>query len=453
MKSLTTQPQPIPGAMIPLPRASRQPRPDSHVLALEEVRVHGLEHLVVIGAGLLVAGLLGWASLTHLPEVAVGLGEVVPSTAAAPVQHLEGGIVSAVMVEEGELVVPGQPILQLNGATADTEMRQARLKLESLQLQARRLIAAADGNMAGLAAPVPGLFVAPQQAALDARLRLLADKRTILVEQAAQRRNELTVLAGQISALEGQIALYAGELATREELARSGLATRVAVLEATRLLLSARAERERLAGQRGSTRSALAEAEARIAELQSTAVDEARQEAARVALDIAETAEALRRLEDRADRVVLRAPIGGVLRGLAVHRPGAVLPPGGLVAEIMPQDMALVADVRLSPRDIGFIAVGQPVNLKVQAFDYARFGTIGGQVERISPGTFLDEHKQPHYRARIRLSQQHVGHDPRLARLTAGMTLQADITTGAKTVLQYLLKPIYSAMAASFHER
>jgi HlyD family type I secretion membrane fusion protein len=182
-------------------------------------------------------------------------------------------------------------------------------------------------------------------------------------------------------------------------------------------------------------------------------VDEARQEAARVALDIAETTEVVRKLEDRAERIMLRAPIGGVVRGLAVHRAGTVLPPGGLVAEIMPQDTQLVADVRLMPRDIGFIEVGQPVHVKVQAFDYARFGSVEGQVERVSAGTFLDEQRQPHYRARIALKQQHVGHDPRHAQLVAGMTVQADITTGTKTVLQYLLKPIYSAMAASFHER
>jgi HlyD family type I secretion membrane fusion protein len=217
--------------------------------------------------------------------------------------------------------------------------------------------------------------------------------------------------------------------------------------------MNAEAEHKRLSGQYASAQRSLAEAEARIAETQSVAVDEARQEGARVALEIAETAEIVRKLEDRVERVVLRAPVSGTLRGLAVHRPGTVLPPGGLVAEIMPQDTPLVADVRLQPRDIGFIEVGQPVHLKVQAFDYTRFGTIDGTVERVSAGTFFDEQRQPYYRARIALSQQYVGDNPRHTRLSPGMTVQADITTGTKTVLQYLLKPIYSAMAGSFHER
>lgn len=458
-----------------LPRASRVQRPDAHVVALEELRVQGLERAVVLGTGLLVAATLTWASLTRVPEIAVGAGEIAPAVALAPVQHLEGGIVNEVLVTEGELVTADQPILRMNDAAAQAELAQARLRLESLQMQSQRLTAAADGNLSGvefgkrqgtayaaaggameggnvsLLAPSP--FAAPQRAALEARLRSLADRVEVLKEQVAQRRNDLATMSGQITALQEQMNLHSRELGIREELARNGLTTRLSVLEAQRLFMSTKAEHERLTGQLLSAQRSLAESEARVAEAQSNAIDEARQEAARVALEIAETAEVVRKLEDRAERTLVRAPISGVVRGLNVHRPGAVLQPGGLVAEIMPQDTVLVADVRLTPRDIGFIQVGQAVHLKVQAFDYSRFGSVDGVVERVSAGTFLDEQRQPHYRARIRLNQQYVGHNPQMAQLAVGMTVQADITTGEKTVLQYLLKPIYSATAASFHER
>lgn len=450
---LSLPPEAAPVAAPVLPRASRHPRPDSHVLALEEVRVHGLERAVVLGAALLVAVALGWAAITRVPEVALGRGDLVPMASPAPVQHLEGGIVAEVLVLEGDTVEAGQPLLRMNDVAMRAELEQARLRLESLQMQAQRLAAAAEGGASGMPPLPAGTFLLPQRAALEARLRALADRRAVLREQVAQRRSDLATLARQAAALEQQMALHARELGTREDLARSGLTTRLAVLEARRLLMGATAERDRLRGQHVAAQRALAEAEARITELQSTAADEARQEAARVALEIAETAEAVRRLEERAERTLLRAPISGILRGLAVHRPGTVLQPGMLVGEIMPLEAALVADVRLAPRDIGFIAPGQPVHVKVESFDYARFGTVAGRVERISAGTFLDEQRQPHYRARIALEQQHVGHDARHARLAAGMTVQADITTGTKTVLQYLLKPIYSAMAASFHER
>jgi HlyD family type I secretion membrane fusion protein len=461
--------------MAPLPRASRQPRPDSHVLALEELRIYSLERAVVLGTGLLVTATLSWAALTHVPEVAIGVGDLAPTVAPAPVQHFEGGIVTEVLVHEGDVVEAGQPLLRMNDAAAQAELSQARLRLESLQLQSQRLTAAAEGNIMAMelrgregtasitVADASGegsmpslttsLFVGPQRAALDARLRSLSDRIAVLHEQVAQRRSELVTLSGQISAVQEQMALHSKELGIREELARNGLTTRLAVLEAQRLMMSSKAEHERLNGQHATALRSLAEAEARISEMQSAAVDDARQEAARVALDIAETAEAVRKLEDRAERTLLRAPAPGVLRGLAVHRPGTVLPPGGLIAEVMPQDAPLVADVRIMPRDIGFIEVGQPVHVKVQAFDYARYGAVDGIVERVSAGTFLDEQRQPHYRVRVALKQQHVGRDPGKAQLVPGMTVQADITTGNKTVLQYLLKPIYSAMSASFHER
>lgn len=446
---LPASPPPSPA----LPRASRVPRPDSHVLALEEVRVQGLERAVVFGTALLVAAALCWAAVTRVPEMAMGTGEIAPPVAPAPVQHLEGGIVDAVLAAEGDMVEAGQPILRMSGVAARAELRQAEARLEALRLQAGRLAAIAMGRAETLPLAPDGGIAAPQQAALEARLEALAGRRAVLREQVAQRQADLATLSGQILALEEQVALHGMELGTREELARGGLTTRLAVLEARRLLMNATAERDRLRGQHASTARALAEAEARILDLQAGAADEARQDAARVALEIAETAEAVRRLADRAERTLVRAPIGGILRGLAVQRPGTVLPPGGLVAEIMPQGAPLVADVRLAPRDVGFIAPGQMVHVKVQAFDYARFGALEGRVERISAGTFLDDQRQPYYRARIALSRQHLGHDPAHARLAPGMTVQADITTGTKTVLQYLLKPIYAAAAASFQER
>jgi HlyD family secretion protein/adhesin transport system membrane fusion protein len=434
---------------IVLPPASREPRPDRHVLALEEVRFRGAERALVGGAALLLAAFLAWASVTRLPEIAVAPGEVATSVASAPVQHLEGGIVEAVLVREGETVAEGQPILRLNDTAARADLGQLRVRNAALRLQAERLAAviAGGGSFDGSA------LAAPQRAALEARLAAQADRRATLAELVAQRRSEVATLAAQASALDRQIAIFREELATRQALARDGLATRVSVLEANRMLLGAEAEHERLTGQAATAGGAMAEAEARLAELRSGWVDEARQEAARVAAEIAETDETMARLLDRAERTVLRAPSAGVVRGLAVTRPGSVVQPGALIAEIMPADATLVVEARVAPRDIGFVELGQAVTVKAQAFDFARFGTVDGTVERISAGSFLDEQKQPYWRVRVALSQAHVGQDPGFARLAPGMTVSAEVTTGRKSVLQYLLKPLYASGATAFRER
>jgi HlyD family secretion protein/adhesin transport system membrane fusion protein len=432
-----------------LPASSHAPRPDHHVLALEEVRFHRAQSTLVLGTALLLVGFLLWAAVTRLPEIAAAPGEVVTAVAAAPVQHLEGGIVEAVLVREGETVAVGQPILRLNDVAARADLGQLRVRQAALRLQAERLEAVIAGGGTLEASPL----AAPQRAALAARLASQADRQATLAELIAQRRSEIATLAAQAQSLERQITVFREELATRQALARDGLSTRIAVLEATRLLLGAEAEHERLSGQIATAGGALAEAEARFAELRSGWVDEARQEAVRIAGEIAETEETMARLQDRAERTILRAPSAGVVRGLAVTRPGSVVQPGALIAELLPADVPLLVEARITPRDIGFVEAGQPVTVKAQAFDFARFGTVDGTVERISAGAFLDEQRQPYWRARIALAQPHVGQDPGFARLAPGMTVTAEITTGQKTVLQYLLKPLYAARATAFRER
>lgn len=438
---------------VTLPEAARVPVPDRHVLALEEVRLKGTERATILGAAALALAFLGWAAVTRLPEIAVAPGQVETTLAAAPVQHLEGGIVGAVLVREGEMVAEGQPMLRLHDTAQRAELDHMRVRLSALRLQGERLAALEAGGELPLRDALAEILAGPQRAALEARLGAQAARRATLAEQIEQRRSEIATLTAQGAALERQLLIFRDEFATRQGLARDGLTTRIALLEAHRLVLGAEAERERVTGQVTTAGRALMEAQARLAELHSAMLDEGRAEAARIAQEIAETEAALGRLEDRAERMLLRAPSAGLVRGLAVTRPGSVLQPGAVVAEILPADAALLVEARITPRDIGFIVPGQPVTLKVQAFDFSRFGTVEGQVERISAGAFLDEQRQPFWRARIALAQAHVGADPGFARLAPGMTVSAEITTGWKTVLQYLLKPLHNAAATAFRER
>jgi HlyD family type I secretion membrane fusion protein len=127
-----------------------------------------------------------------------------------------------------------------------------------------------------------------------------------------------------------------------------------------------------------------------------------------------------------------------------------VVEPGGVVADIVPSEESLLAEVRVMPRDIGFVKTGQEARVKVTAYDFTRFGALEGRLETISAATYLDAQKNPYYSARIRLPAPTASE--RRA-LLPGMTVQADITTGRKTILAYLLKPIYATAEGAFHER
>lgn len=303
--------------------ASRVIAPERHILALEEIRTSRLERTLVLGGGALVFGFLLWAGLTRLPELVVAPGEVSTVIASAPVQHLEGGIVEAVMVTEGSAVTEGAPILRLNATAARADLGQLRTRAEALRLQRDRLTAVIEGG----ALPDEGLaaILGAQRAALAARLRAQANRVATLREQVAARGSKINTLSSQLRAQSKQIDILRDELETRRGLARDGLATRVAVLEMRRLLLAAEADRDRTEGQVVTARIAVAEVEARIEELRANATDEARHEAARVTQELLEVEETIARLDDRVDRTVVRAPGAGTVRGLVVTRAGGVV--------------------------------------------------------------------------------------------------------------------------------
>jgi HlyD family secretion protein/adhesin transport system membrane fusion protein len=158
-------------------------------------------------------------------------------------------------------------------------------------------------------------------------------------------------------------------------------------------------------------------------------------------------------LKDRVNRLVVRSPVAGLVQEVPLQANSGVLPPGGIVAKIVPVEGGLLVESHIDTRDIGFLEAGQPVTVKVNAFDYSRYGVIDGRLNFISPSTFLDDNNSPYYLAKIELDKSHVGVDPAQNQILPGMTAQADITTGTKTIFQYILKPIYTVLNESFFER
>lgn len=432
---------------------ARLPQPAAMNLALEEFGQPRLARGVVVATGLLLGLFLAWTAITNVPEVAVAPGAVATADPVAPVQHLEGGIIEAVLVADGDRVRAGQPLLRFSSVAAQAELDQLRTREASLRFQSARLRAFLDGGaFASEEGDFPNL-AADQRAELEGRLRARLDRQAVLREQLAQRQAEATTIDAQREGARKQYELQAGELALREKLLDQGLTTRVAVLEVRRAVLAASAEIARLDATAAANSRAIAEAQARVAEAESVARDESARDLSRVNLELAEVTEAVRRAFERVGRLTVLAPADGTVKGLAAKSAGQVVQPGFLLMDIVPRDATLLVEARLSPRDVGFARVGQPVTVKVQAFDYSRYGTLDGTLVNVAATTTPDEHGQPYYVGRIQLDSDRLGRGEHGQKLLPGMTVQADIVTGAKTVLQYLLKPVYAAMSESFRER
>lgn len=205
--------------------------------------------------------------------------------------------------------------------------------------------------------------------------------------------------------------------------------------------------------QEKRARDAIREAKTRMQSLSADLKDQAMRDLGQIEADLAEIKKSMTRQVSTAARTTVTSPVRGLVKGLNVHTIGAVIEPGKVIMEIVPIDEELIVEALVAPQDVGMIRVGQPVKIKVSAFDFSRYGTIPGTLDSVSASTFQGEEGQFFYKAKVKLSRNHVGPVPDANLILPGMTVQADIVTGDKTILQYLLKPVQIAADEALHER
>ncbi len=150
---------------------------------------------------------------------------------------------------------------------------------------------------------------------------------------------------------------------------------------------------------------------------------------------------------------MITAPVRGVVKQFKTATIGAVVAPGETLMEIVPMDDEMVVEGRILPRDIGHVKLGQEVSVKVSTYEYNRYGDLTGLVRKISASTFQDRDRGPYYKVIVVLQRNYLGDDPGQNLIFPGMVVQADIRTGAKTLLEYLLRPVYRSLNRAFSER
>ena len=437
------------------PRSERDLRYLSRSIVLEEMGPpRALRHAIWALVGALACFIL-WAAVTPLAETARAPGHVVPVGSVLPVQHLEGGIVSEIMVEDGSMVDKGQVMVRLDPTAARAELEEKRARIAALTLEAERLRAFADGREPDFAK------VGAQFASLAADQRAIAklqnesreQERAVLNNQIDQRQSELEVLDQQEKALTEQVAISEELTEMREKLMKQGHVSRVVFLRTKQELAGVQGELNRVRGEIVKGRQALAESRNKLLELDARRNNEAATRMGDVSSELEQLRIAVARLDDRLKRTDITAPARGVVTGLKVHSLGTVIAPGGMIAELVPVEDELVVEARVSPSDIGHIEPGQKAKVIVTAYDFARFGSVDGTVDKISATTFLDDKGAVFYKAVIRLSQNHVGRRPGQNPVVPGMISEVSINTGERTFLSYMIRPVILAAERAFTER
>jgi HlyD family secretion protein/adhesin transport system membrane fusion protein len=421
---------------------------------LEEAGAPALTKLATWSIAALVSAFVGWSALAEIDEAAISPGEIVPTRRNQVVQHLEGGIVAEVLVQDGDQVDEGQVLVRMDPAGATAELDQMRVRYMTLQLKAVRLLAFAserepDFSFAG---PQFSGLVEDQRSILRAQVKSRDSQRQVLGQQIAQREAELTSIDVRLMAHDQSKSLLEEELGMRRKLYEKRLQSKVVLLDSQRRTSEARGVAADLEQQRQKAENALAEARHHLVEAEMRLHKDALSEMGDVTAEMAQLHEAIIKIEERVQRLEVKTPLRGVVKGLRVRTAGRIVGPAEPILEIVPTGM-LVAETRISARDIGHVRIGQAVKVKVATFDFSRYGAIRGTLVDVSASTFADEDGVPYYKGTIWLDQQHAGKDPSRNLLAPGMTVQADIDIGGKTLLEYLLKPVHASIDMSFRER
>jgi adhesin transport system membrane fusion protein len=289
--------------------------------------------------------------------------------------------------------------------------------------------------------------------AYRANMDKLNGQTIILQQQKSQRAQELSELQIKSSDLKGQLALVQEEKAMIAPLVASGSAPKMELLQLDRSIKEKQTELNSVNAAMPRARSAIAEAEARIKDLESSAKAQAQTEMAAKSAEMNALKLGLATLTDKKDRTEIKSPVNGYVKDLKVYTVGGVVQPGQDFIEIVPKDDQLLVEARIRPKDIAFLYPDQPAMVKITAYDFSIYGGLPGKVVGISPDAVTDEKGESFYHVRILTTENSLKRKGEVLPIIPGMVATVDILTGEKTVMEYLLKPFVKTLDSALNER
>ncbi|WP_299769593.1 HlyD family type I secretion periplasmic adaptor subunit [uncultured Tateyamaria sp.] len=377
-----------------------------------EADMRGPSLVVWLSAGAVLVFVL-WAAFAWVDEIVRGSGEMISSSRPQIIQNLEGGILAELAVAEGDIVERGDVLARLQGTQFQSQADDLQDQITALAVRQLRLEAELAGQFdfavpGGLERQMPGL-VASERSLLNARQTDFLSRREgaqRVLDQAAKERALLEDL------LERKI---------------------VALIEVTR------------------ARKAHADARIKLDEIITQTELERAQTYSDTLKELGTLRQTYKSAQDQLNRTVLVSPMRGIVNNLSVTTIGGVVRPGEEILQIIPLDEELFVEARVSPKDIAGVRPGQEASVKLSAYDYTIYGALKGEVKLISADTFKDERKpdgDPHYKVTVRVDMSALTERQKSVSIRPGMQAEVELHTGSKTILQYLMKPLYKSREA-----
>ncbi|MEM7021816.1 MAG: HlyD family type I secretion periplasmic adaptor subunit [Pseudomonadota bacterium] len=425
------------------------------------MRQPALAGALVIGVGL--GGFSLWAAAAPLAGAAIAPGVISPDGSRRTVQHLEGGIIRQLLVKDGSTVRVGDPLLVLEDVRVRAGHDVLRTRFHTLAAAQARLLAEQAGEeeirfpawlVATTAEDAAALqTIVAQRQLFRTRAEGLAQRRGILTRRIAQLNDEIAGLEAQIAADDRQLALIAEEIEGLELLFNKGLAPKTRLLALKRAQSDIEGDRAERQSRIARTGQAIGETELQIIAQGTALRDEANEELSRTQAELAEIEERLTASRDVLSRTLIKAPSAGTVVEMRFHTPGGVIRPGEPIMDIVPRDEELLVDARLSPLDIDIVAPGLPAQILLPAFTQRHMPRIEGTVRSISADVIVDPQSgERYFEARIEVDQGQLAALEPSVELTAGMPAEVFIMTTERTVLDYLLQPLFASLGRAFRE-
>lgn len=403
--------------------------------------------LVAVGG----SATLLWAGLARIDVIVRTEGRIIPAGKSQLIQHLEGGIVRHILVQEGEVVRSGQPLMELSDVQARSTLGQEQSRQSSLRGREARLLAEMSGA-GGIVFPDDLNDAEVRRAETEAwRLRRarVAEEVRVLRDQGAQKRGEAAESGARRQNLIAELEVARRQYQVIEGLRRNGAASELEALEAQSRVQRLGTQIAEAEAAVPRLRAAQSEVESRVGETLARFRAEVSAELTQVRADLEKSSLEVGSNEDRLNRNVVRAPVSGSVNRLVVNTLGGVVRPGETLLEITPDDQRIVLETRARPNDRANLRRGLPARVRIGAYDYATYGAMDGEVTEVSADTLSDEREGRYYR--VRIEAEPIGSRPP-GEMIPGMTASADIVVGKRTVLSYLLSPLLKFRDGAFRD-
>lgn len=422
---------------------------DRAILDQEPLRAR----LLVNSLGVVLVLAVLWAGLSEIDEITKGEGKVIPSKQLQVMQSLDGGVVSEILVQEGQVVQPGQILVNIDTTRFDSSVKENRVQYLALLARAARVRALAEG--VPFIPPPEAVAEAPKTVeeelrAYEASTSTLNAQLSIAQQQLAQRQQELVEARAKREQASRAYDLTSKELGYTKPLLKDGAVSEVELLRLERETGRFLGEREMASAQISKTQSAVAEASRKVQEITLNFQSEARKELSETLAKLNMSSAGGVGLADKVDKSSLRSPVKGTVKRLLVNTVGGVVQPGRDIIEIVPLEENLLLEAKVLPKDIAFLRPGDRALVKFTAYDFSIYGGLEAKLEFIGADSVTDERGNTFYTVRVRTEKSKLGEG---LPIIPGMVAEVDIITGQKSILSYLLKPVLKAKQAAFTER